>query len=59
MKRNATILAIALALVLILVAIFLPRSREFSFLDTQITQEEWDKITSTHIYNKYLIHYLN
>ncbi|MDO4220007.1 MAG: CotH kinase family protein [Candidatus Saccharibacteria bacterium] len=54
MKRNATILAIALALVLILVAIFLPRSREFSFSDTQITQEEWDKIISTHIYNKYL-----
>ena len=54
MNRKATIAACVLALVLGLIVLFLPKSRELSFLETEITEDRWNEITSTHIKNPFL-----
>lgn len=54
MKRNATIAALVLCLVLALIVIFIPKARELNLADTEISQETWDRIVSTHIKNRWL-----
>ena len=54
MNRKATIAACVLALILGLIVLFLPKSRELSFLETEITEDRWNEITSTHIKNPFL-----
>ena len=54
MNRKATIAACILALILGLTVIFMPKSRELSFLETEISEDRWDEITSTHIKNPFL-----